>query len=96
MLPKLFSPIARKKCSSDQEKLLKFDAEGRELCAFFASIWEILKIIQNSNWEWLVASKLERSCHLIALNIPVIGKYKKESKPNDQGLKTWRNHVDYV
>ena len=27
LLPKLFCPIVRKKCSSDQEKLLKFEAE---------------------------------------------------------------------
>ena len=30
LLPKLFWPIVRKKCSSDREKLLKFEAEGRE------------------------------------------------------------------
>ena len=27
-LPKLFRPTVRKNCSSDQEKLLKFKAEG--------------------------------------------------------------------
>ena len=30
LLPKLFWPIVRKNCSSDREKLLKFEAEGRE------------------------------------------------------------------
>ena len=30
LLPKLFCPTVRKKCSSDQEKRLKFEAEGRE------------------------------------------------------------------
>ena len=30
LLPKLFRPTARKKCSSDPEKLLKFEAEGQE------------------------------------------------------------------
>ena len=30
LLPKLFWPTARKNCSSDQEKLLKFEAEGWE------------------------------------------------------------------
>ena len=30
LLPKLFLPTVRKKCSSDQEKLLKFEAEGQE------------------------------------------------------------------
>ena len=28
LLPKLFRPTVRKNCSSDQEKLLKFEAEG--------------------------------------------------------------------
>ena len=28
LLPKLFRPTVRKKCSSDQEKLLKFEAEA--------------------------------------------------------------------
>ena len=31
LLPKLFWPTVRKNCSSDREKLLKFEAEGREL-----------------------------------------------------------------
>ena len=37
LLPKLFWPTVRKKCSSDQEKCLKFDAEGRE---FAKKIWD--------------------------------------------------------
>ena len=31
LLTKLFWPTVRKNCSSDREKLLKFEAEGREL-----------------------------------------------------------------
>ena len=30
LLPKLFWPTVRKNCSSDREKLLKFETEGRE------------------------------------------------------------------
>ena len=30
LLPKLFWPTVRKKCSSDREKVLKFEAEGQE------------------------------------------------------------------
>ena len=30
LLPKLFRPTVRKHCSSDREKKLKFEAEGRE------------------------------------------------------------------
>ena len=34
LLPKLFWPTARKKCSSDREKLLKFEAENLQ------TIWD--------------------------------------------------------
>ena len=36
LLPKLFWPTVRKKCSTDREKLLKFEAEGRK----FANFWD--------------------------------------------------------
>ena len=39
LLPNLFWPTVRKKCSSDREKLLEFDAEGQE----FANILRSLK-----------------------------------------------------
>ena len=34
LLPKLFWPSVRKNCSSDREKRLKFEAEGREFAKF--------------------------------------------------------------
>ena len=34
LLPKLFWPTVRKNCSSDREKLLKFEAEGQEFQNF--------------------------------------------------------------
>jgi hypothetical protein len=34
LLPKLFGPIVKKKCSSDREKLMKFEAEGQEFAKF--------------------------------------------------------------
>ena len=34
LLPKLFWPTVRKNCSSDREKLLKFEAESREFSKF--------------------------------------------------------------
>ena len=36
MLPKLFGPIVRKNCFSDQENFLKFEAEGQEFGKFTA------------------------------------------------------------
>ena len=38
LLPKLFWPTVRKKCSSDREKLLKFEAAGREFAKFLRSL----------------------------------------------------------
>ena len=38
LLPKLFWPTVRKNCSSDQEKLLKFEAGGREFVKFLKLI----------------------------------------------------------
>ena len=36
--PKLFRPTVRKTCSSDREKPLKFEAEGREFAKFLRSL----------------------------------------------------------
>ena len=38
LLPKLFWPTVRKKCSSDKEKLLKFEVGGREFANFLRSL----------------------------------------------------------
>ena len=38
LLPKLFWPTVRKNCSSDREKLLKFEAEGWEFAKFLRSL----------------------------------------------------------
>ena len=47
LLPKLFWPIVRKKCSSDREKLLKIKGKGQE----FANILRLLKqFIQTVNF----------------------------------------------
>ena len=40
LLPKVFWPTVRKKCSSDWEKLLKFETEGRE----FENFWKFKQI----------------------------------------------------
>ena len=39
LLPKLFWPTVRKKCSSDREKLLKLEAESREFAKIFRTIY---------------------------------------------------------
>ena len=45
LLPKLFSLTVRKKCSSDREKLLRFEAEGRE----FAKSFNITRTIYSNS-----------------------------------------------
>ena len=38
LLPKLFWPTVRKKCSTDREKDLKFEAEGQEFANILRSL----------------------------------------------------------
>ena len=42
LLPKLFCPTVRKNCSSDRVKLLKFEAEGREVAKFSRSLEQFI------------------------------------------------------
>ena len=52
LLPKLFWPTVRKKCSSDREKILKFEAEEQELAIFLRSLEQFVQTEkgQNNNW----------------------------------------------
>ena len=47
----------RKNCYSDREKLLKFEAEGRELAKLLRSIEQF---IQTCSWRFLISKKLEQ------------------------------------
>ena len=51
LLPKLFWPTVRKKCSTDREKLLKSKAEGREFAKFLKLLGQF---IQTVNGQFLV------------------------------------------
>ena len=42
LLPKLFWPTVRKNCSSDWEKLLKFEAEGQEFAKLLRSLEQFI------------------------------------------------------
>ena len=64
LLPKLFWPTVRKNYSSDWEKLLKFEAEGRGFAKFWRSleqlIWWIRTIkikIGKNYWDWETCRK---------------------------------------
>ena len=45
--PKLFWPSVRKTCSSDQEKLLKFEAEGREFAKVLRSLEQFIQTVKG-------------------------------------------------
>ena len=50
LLPKLVRPTLRKNCSSDLEKLLKFEAEGREFAKLLRSLGlEITRTIYSNS-----------------------------------------------
>ena len=47
LLPKLFWPTVRKNCSSDREKLLKFEAEGREFSKILRSLEQFIQTVKG-------------------------------------------------
>ena len=52
LFPKLFWPFVRKICSCDQEKLLKFQAEGREFAKFLRSLEQFIQTVKGQNNFW--------------------------------------------
>ena len=52
LLPKLFWPTVRKSCSSDQEKLLKFEAEGREFAKILRWLEQFIQTVKGQNNVW--------------------------------------------
>ena len=42
----------RKNCSSDQEKLLKFEAESREFSKFLRSLEQFIQTVKGQNNFW--------------------------------------------
>ena len=52
LLPKLFWPTVRKNCSSDREKLLKFEAEGREFAKNLRSLEQFIQTVKGQNNFW--------------------------------------------
>ena len=52
LLPKLFWATVRKNCSSDREKLLKFEAEGREFTKILISPEQFIQTVKGQNNFW--------------------------------------------
>ena len=42
----------RKNCSSDREKLLKFEAEGREFANFLRLLEQFIQTVKGQNKFW--------------------------------------------
>ena len=49
---KIVLTYCEKKCSSDQEKLLKFKAEGREFAKFLRSLEQFIQTMKGQNNVW--------------------------------------------
>ena len=61
-----------KKCSSDREKLLKFEAEGLEFAKFLRSLEQFIQTVKGQNnfwkqnafltctWRFLIPHKIEQ------------------------------------
>ena len=49
LLPKLFWPIVRRNCSCDGEKVLQFEAEGREFEIFLRSLEQFVRTVEGRN-----------------------------------------------
>ena len=52
LLPKLFWRTVIKNCSSDREKLLIFEAEGREFAKILRSIEQFIQTVKVQNKSW--------------------------------------------
>ena len=52
LLPKLFLPTVREKCSCDRERLLKLEAEGQEFAKFLRSLEQFIKTVKGQNNFW--------------------------------------------
>ena len=52
LFPKLIRSTVRKNCSSDQEKLLKFETKGREFANFLRSLEQFFQTAKGQNNFW--------------------------------------------
>ena len=52
LLTKLFWPTERKNCSSDREKLSKFEAEGWEFAKFLRSLEQFIQTVKGQDSFW--------------------------------------------
>ena len=58
----------RKNCSSDREKLLKFEAEGREFAKFLRSLEQFIQTVKGQNNFWQQKAFLSCSWRFLRSN----------------------------
>ena len=63
----------RKNCSSDREKLLKYEAEGREFAKILRSLEQFIQTVKDQNifWRFLITNKLEQLVFKFEKNIGI-------------------------
>ena len=68
----------RKSCSSNREKLLKFEAEGREFAKFLRSLEQFIQPVKGQNNFWYRNAFLACSCRFLISNKLVQLEFKLE------------------
>ena len=58
----------RRNCSSDREKLLKFEAEGREFAKILRSLEQFIQTVQGQNKFWKQNALLTCSWRFLVYN----------------------------
>ena len=58
----------RKNCSSDREKLLKFEAEGREFAKILRSLEQFVQTVKGQNNFWYPNASLTCSWRFLRYN----------------------------
>ena len=58
----------RKNCSSDREKLLKFEAEGREFAKILRSVEQFIQTVKGQNNFWQQSAFLTCSWRFLTYN----------------------------
>ena len=83
LLPKLFRPTVRRNCFTEREKLLKFEAEGREFTKILRSLEQFVRTVKGQNkfwqqnvfltfsWRFLISNKLEQLEFKLEKNIEI-------------------------
>ena len=73
LLQIFFWPTVRKNCSSDREKLLKFEGEGREFAKILRSLEQFVPTVQCTkgqnafltySWRFFWSNKLSRTIQI--------------------------------